>query len=776
MYRDFFRLDRMPFDNTPDPRFFFATPEHEEALAALRYGVLQRRGITIITGGPGCGKTLLGRVLVTALQDQIDAAFVTTGHDSGHELIAAVCRAFEVRHAPSDTTGELIDHLHTVLGERLADGRIPTVFVDDGQNLSSDTLEHLRLLGNLETDTGKLLQVVLMGQPELAARLRTPGLEPVRQRVFCSRRIAPFTLAETRAYMPYRLTLAGAAEDTALFTDGAVELIHERSGGVPRWINQIADNGLLVAFGVSRSTVDRELVLEAIDHMMSVQLLPRCGPEAEARGPGPAVMAVDRTAACEQSHERISAIANETDRAAARIDSTLRAARDQADDTARVLDSRSGQAVDLLQQLRVGQELLRSQLVESEALLSRLQAQVHAASAATAHAAGLGHQLATAEQSSATLRARVDEGTALAGHLREDLAAVRAAQAEAHQAEAAARAGAEDARSARTELDAAVRRAGTQAADTLEQSEQRLAALVSEAGRTGALVPQLREGAAACAEQLAEGKRVRGQLHDECLQAAQAADAIRQAGVDARQQTETLQARLNESAGLADRLDKGLRALRAVIEEAQHAAATTHAGAHEAQTAGVELEQKVQRLGQTGQSVVAELTAKSNVAIEWLDRLQTCTEVLEPTVVQAQHLTQDLRVQGDKLRAAAEHAQAMGTHLERLQIGAEAALGQTLQRVEHLLQRAAEVEHTVASTTERSRTHAATLAATAQAWHAQLNGLLRDLKDQVQQVQEASHQAMYAPLRAAGAAGDIAAVRELLHQSLHGSRAEKNPA
>jgi type II secretory pathway predicted ATPase ExeA len=720
VYRDFFRLDRMPFDNTPDPRFFFATPEHEEALAALRYGVLQRRGITIITGGPGCGKTLLGRVLVTALQDQIDAAFVTTGHDSGHELIAAVCRAFEVRHAPSDTTGELIDHLHAVLSERLADGRIPTVFVDDGQNLSGDTLEHLRLLGNLETDTGKLLQVVLMGQPELAARLRTPGLEPVRQRVFCSRRIAPFTLAETRAYMPHRLALAGVPEDTALFTDGAVELIHERSGGVPRWINQIADNGLLVAFGVSRSTVDRELVLEAIDHMMSVQLLPRCGPEAEARGPGPVATAGEHTAVCDPSHERLRAISNETDRAAARIDSALRAARDQADDTARVLDSRSGQAVDLLQQLRAGQDLLRSQLVESEALLSRLQAQMHAASAATAQAAGLGHQLATAEQSSATLRARVDEGTALAGHLREDLAAVRAAQVEAHQAEAAARAGAEDARLTRTELDAAVRRAGTQA--------------------------------------------------------AQAADAIRQAGVDARQQTETLQARLNESAGLADRLDEGLRALRAVIEEAQHAAETTRTGAREAQTAGVELEQTVQRLGQTGQSVVAELTAKSNVAIEWLDRLQTCTEVLEPTVVQAQHLTQDLRVQGDKLRAAAEHAQAMGTHLERLQVGAEAALGQTLQRVEHLLQRAAEVEHTVASTTERSRTHAATLAATAQAWHEQLNGLLRDLKNQVQEVQEASHQAMYAPLRTAGAAGDIATVRELLQQSLHGSRAEKTPA
>ena len=241
MYCEFFKLDRMPFDNTPDPRFFFATPDHEEALAALRYGVLQRRGITVVTGVPGSGKTLLGRVLVSSLEHQVDPASISFTHESGHELIASVCRAFEVRYAATDSTGELIDRLHAVLAHRLVDGRIPIVTIDDAQNLSTDALEHLRLLSNLETDTGKLLQIVLMGQPGLAGLLRSTGLEPVRQRVFCSRRLSLFTSDQTRAYIHHRLEVAGAP-DQSIFTDGAIELIHERSHGVPRWVNQIADN------------------------------------------------------------------------------------------------------------------------------------------------------------------------------------------------------------------------------------------------------------------------------------------------------------------------------------------------------------------------------------------------------------------------------------------------------------------------------------------------------------------------------------------------------
>ncbi len=280
VYQEFFKLDCMPFDNTPDPRFFFATPDHEEALAALRYGVVQRRGITVVTGGPGSGKTLLGRVLVTSLEEQIDPGFIPVARESGHELIASICRVFEVRYSPTDTTGELLDRLHLVLADRSATGRIPTVILDDAQNLTNEALEHLRLLSNLETDTGKLLQIILLGQPGLAGLLRADGLEPVRQRVFCSRRINLLTGSQTQAYISHRLALAGAVDQT-VFTDGAVELIHERSGGVPRWINQIADNTLLVAFGVSKSKVDRELVLEAIDHMMALQLLPSSeGPDA----------------------------------------------------------------------------------------------------------------------------------------------------------------------------------------------------------------------------------------------------------------------------------------------------------------------------------------------------------------------------------------------------------------------------------------------------------------------------------------------------------------
>ena len=273
MYCQFFELARMPFDNTPDPRFFFATPEHDEALAALRYGVAQRRGFTLITGRPGGGKTLLGRMLIHSLGARVLSTVLSHTPEDAHDLIASLCRGLGIRVRLAHSTGHLVERLHGALVARYHEDRLVVAVIDEAQSLSPDLLEHVRMLGNLEQDTAKLLQIVLLGQPELVPLLRDPQLDQLRQRIFCSRRINPLTRRQVHAYVHHRLRIAGAADGT-VFNEGAIDLLYDRSAGIPRLVNQIADNSLLVAFGAAQKPVGSELVAEAIEQTMEVQLGP----------------------------------------------------------------------------------------------------------------------------------------------------------------------------------------------------------------------------------------------------------------------------------------------------------------------------------------------------------------------------------------------------------------------------------------------------------------------------------------------------------------------
>ncbi len=270
MYLAHFHLERMPFDNTPDPRFFFMTSDHEEALAALRYGVAQERGFTAVTGLPGCGKTLLGQMLVASLRLTADVVTVTHTPDDAHDLLTTLCRAFGVRFRAAHTTGELVDRFRHALIAQRHEGRLAVVVLDEAQNLSLELLEHLRMLGNIELDTAKLLQFVLLGQPELTALLLDPRLDQLRQRIFCWRTVEPLSGADVRRYIDHRLRIAGAGE-RRLFSDDACDLVHERARGIPRMINQIADNSLLVAYSASRNEVDRQTVADALQQMMRPQ-------------------------------------------------------------------------------------------------------------------------------------------------------------------------------------------------------------------------------------------------------------------------------------------------------------------------------------------------------------------------------------------------------------------------------------------------------------------------------------------------------------------------
>ncbi len=282
MYSEFFRLEQMPFANTADPTFFFKTAEHEEALAALLYGVTQRRGVVVVSGPPGTGKTLLAHMLVEQLRPQAQVALLLHTPESGHDLIASLCREFGIRHRSTQPTGELVERLRLALVDRFLEGKSVVAVIDEAQNLSAETLEHLRMLGNLEKENAKLLQIVLLGQPDLIEKLKLPQMQQLCQRVFCHRQLGPLARDQVRGYVRHRLDVAGARGQD-FFTDDAMDLIHDRSGGLPRLINQIADNAMLAAYGLGRRDIDRELVYTCIKDMLGLQLVESAALGAEAR-------------------------------------------------------------------------------------------------------------------------------------------------------------------------------------------------------------------------------------------------------------------------------------------------------------------------------------------------------------------------------------------------------------------------------------------------------------------------------------------------------------
>lgn len=271
MYREYFEIQEMPFSNTVDRRYFYRTAEHEEALAALVYGATQRRGMTVITGRPGCGKSLLGMMLIEALGHHADCVYILHTPENGHELFLTLCRELGIRCRNSHSSGELIERLRGYLESRSSEDRRVVVLLDEAHRMSEETLEQLRILSNLEKDSAKLLQIVLLGHPELYQMLQQPSMEQLRQRIYCCCRLTPLKRDQTRNYIHHRLQVAGA-KDADLFDDEAVGLIHDRSGGLPRLINQIADSALLAAFSKGRRCIDRDIVAGCLDELIAAEI------------------------------------------------------------------------------------------------------------------------------------------------------------------------------------------------------------------------------------------------------------------------------------------------------------------------------------------------------------------------------------------------------------------------------------------------------------------------------------------------------------------------
>ncbi len=285
MYTQYYGFSEKPFNITPDPRFLFLTPGHREALAALVYGIRERQGFVVLTGEVGTGKTTLLYRLIDNLDEKVRAVFLFHTGTTYRELLKHILSELGLP-VTDDDTFLLIDRLKHYLLERAIAGEIVALVIDEAQNLSEEVLENVRLLSNLETRTTKLLQIVLCGQPELEAKLNATHLRQLRQRVTIFRRITPLSQAECHDYVEHRLRIVGSST-AKLFTPGAMSLLWANSGGIPRLINVMCDNALLIGFAASAKKIDEDIILEVIGDMIGALHQAAHEPAIEAAPPQP---------------------------------------------------------------------------------------------------------------------------------------------------------------------------------------------------------------------------------------------------------------------------------------------------------------------------------------------------------------------------------------------------------------------------------------------------------------------------------------------------------
>src|ERR1043166_6479852 len=264
MYEQFYGLTDKPFTLTPNPRFVFYSQRYREAESQLLYGINAREGFMIVTGQPGTGKTTLCRDLIEKLDPtQVQSALVFNPFLNGVEMLAALLTEFGVSVPAGGSRKELLDRLNQFLLAQLALGKSCVAIFDEAQHLSTEFLEQIRVLSNLETDQEKLIQIVLVGQPELLDKVRTPAMAQLDQRVSIRCTLTDLSAQETDRYIHHRLNVAGARGQIR-FSPRAVAAIYRASGGVPRLINLIAARSLLAGYAAQTRDIDAEHVQKAV--------------------------------------------------------------------------------------------------------------------------------------------------------------------------------------------------------------------------------------------------------------------------------------------------------------------------------------------------------------------------------------------------------------------------------------------------------------------------------------------------------------------------------
>src|SRR5580704_16059186 len=261
MYNAFFGFSESPFSLSPDPAFFYRSEQHEEALANLVYGVQARKGFIVLSGEVGTGKTTMLECLRDYLESQyIEFAFLFNSRINSDQFFEMIAYDLDLPCTRTSKT-EVLFALNQLLVEQAQDGRTVVLIVDEAHNLEWDVLEEIRLLGNLENRGGKLLQIILAGQPELDRKLDAPNLRQLKQRIVLRCNLQPFTLRDAVDYILSRLECAGMPDQT-VFAEELMAEIHLRAQGTPRLINAICDNLLLTAFAEEKKVCTKKMLDE----------------------------------------------------------------------------------------------------------------------------------------------------------------------------------------------------------------------------------------------------------------------------------------------------------------------------------------------------------------------------------------------------------------------------------------------------------------------------------------------------------------------------------
>jgi general secretion pathway protein A len=274
MCQSHFGLTEAPFSIAPDPRYLYMSQCHQEALATLLFGVSADGGFVLLTGDVGAGKTTICRCLLEQIPEACDVAYIFNPKLTVVELLSTICDEFRIAYPPGNTSIKLfVDLINAYLLDAHAKGRRAVLIIDEAQNLSADVLEQMRLLTNLETHQRKLLQIILLGQPELATMLERPELRQLAQRIVARHHLGPLTRAEVKAYVRHRLEVSGAKRQ--LIPSSLMGKVYRLSGGVPRVINTLCDRALLGAYVQSKERVDRATLTQAAREVFPRQMAPR---------------------------------------------------------------------------------------------------------------------------------------------------------------------------------------------------------------------------------------------------------------------------------------------------------------------------------------------------------------------------------------------------------------------------------------------------------------------------------------------------------------------
>ena len=261
MYEAFFGLKEKPFKMTPDTRYFYPSAKHTDALNHMVYAIQERRGFVVITGEIGSGKTTLSRMLFQKLDPATKTAVIRNTQLTAKDLVAMTLEELEIPYKPGSTKMQLIGRLNEFLIDQLGENNNVVLLIDEAQNLKPSVLEEVRMLSNLETEREKLIQIILMGQPELKAKLWLRELTQLRQRVTLHYHLAALDEAETVGYIAHRLHVAGG-NGTPIFESGALPKIFTHTQGVPRLVNGLCDRALLTGYVNDAKTIGPDIIDE----------------------------------------------------------------------------------------------------------------------------------------------------------------------------------------------------------------------------------------------------------------------------------------------------------------------------------------------------------------------------------------------------------------------------------------------------------------------------------------------------------------------------------